>query len=92
MANVIIGRCATCKHWTREKSIINREEIPFQYRDMTIGTCAVLGCNISYWCSENEAEKVIQPANIGCNNLWTNEMFGCVQHEPISNHPLNTNS
>lgn len=72
-------QCASCKHWTRSQSYGWPEENTV----LNVGRCAALGLpnnTLHFVADEEEAQKEVQASKIGCTNLFTHELFGCIHY------------
>ncbi|MDC1285236.1 hypothetical protein N8Z33_00955 [Flavobacteriaceae bacterium] len=71
----VMWRCSNCEFWNREK-IYNYPEKDI---DAKIGQCSKLDSDeFNYWDSNDVANDKIKDGKIGCENLYTNENFGCI--------------
>ena len=72
MANIIIGRCSTCKHWRKDKKY-------------DVGRCAALNDNVASWVDAEGSAEIIQAGNVTCEKLFTHPEFGCIHHIILPN-------
>jgi len=76
-------QCASCKHWTRSQIWnypVKKEPI------LNVGRCSVLGSpnnTLSYFACEENAQEEVESAKIGCSNLFTHELFGCIHYAKL---------
>ena len=74
-------QCVSCKHWTRSE-VWNYP--PKEQKPLNVGICALLGSEtLSYYADEQDAQEVVKPAQVGCSNLFTHELFGCIHYAKL---------
>ena len=71
-------KCKNCKYWNRE-TISNW---PAADAPANIGQCSKLDDNgVNYWDSNDVVNEKIKANEIGCENLYTGQDFGCIYFE-----------
>ena len=79
-------KCKNCKYWSREEISIWPEEEDIESK---IGQCFKLDDNgVNYWDSNDVVNEKIQSDQIGCENLYTGEDFGCTHFEALAKEVL----
>ena len=77
--NAVIGRCFSCKHWSRYSIY----DWPNQDKPANLGSCSVLENDVNYWDGIDVAQEKVKDGLIGGENLYTHENFGCVHYNGL---------
>jgi hypothetical protein len=78
MTNSNLGRCSSCKSWSRFVHVFNEKGAP----DLKIGTCSKLDNDndVTYYDGVDTANEKVKEGLIGCENLYVHENFGCIHY------------
>lgn len=74
MSNEKNNLCKNCSNWNRELAY----NWPNEDRPLKIGQCNALESEVNYWDSNDVVNDKVSDGKIGCENLYTNENFGCI--------------
>lgn len=76
---VVIGRCSSCKNWSRYSIY----DWPNEDKKSNIGVCSALENEVQYWDGIDVAQEKVKDGKIGCENLYTHENFGCIHYNGL---------
>ena len=66
--------CKNCSNWNRESAY----DWPNKDRPLKIGQCKIMESDVNYLDSNDVVNDKVSDGKIGCENLYTNENFGCI--------------